>query len=706
VGNQIEMVDRNGRKTTFNFDNLNRRTAENWIDVSGQSVRSTTYTYDAVGNTITVTDPDVRYTYGYDALNRLSTLDNTGTSGIPSVVLDYLYDEAGRLVTVKDRINGTDAGQTSYIYDMLNWVTQITQAGTGVQSKRVNMAYNAVNQMIGLRRFSELDGLNSVAETGYVYDQKQRLTQLAHKKGSANLASYDYTFDAADKLTKIVSSVDGTVDYSYDATNQLTGANHSGQTDEAYQYDANGNRTNSGYQTGTNNQMLSDGQFSYEYDKEGNRTKRTEMATGKVTEYVWDYRNRLAGVLFKDAAGTITKSVEYVYDLNNLRIGKKIDGVVTERYAIDRNQIALVFNGQGQQTHRYLYGTQVDQVLAEESGNQTRWLLADHQGTVKDVVDGSGAIVDHVTYDSFGRIIGQTGNIDLRFAYTGREWDGETGQYYYRARYYDAAVGRFISEDPIGFNSGDTNINRYVRNEVVYLKDPSGLMPLNREDNDSPLVTPDYTPVERDLITSAERSYANPLTEEWDDGKFLAWQSGLLNINDFKNQWVCGYKNVINDAANKYNIPPQLLAAIAWREVGGKPLIADHGAHALRSLTSNRLANGTSFGDLSIQISTAAEALGYDPGKITYSQSISILYALKSPRINIFIAAKHLSDLRDRYLPKTKKNPSSITGEQLEDLAGAYNRGAVYRNLEDFRTHNFSQYGVSAFRGLKQCGCY
>jgi YD repeat-containing protein len=104
-------------------------------------------------------------------------------------------------------------------------------------------------------------------------------------------------FDVASKLTKIVSSVDGTVDYAYDVTNQLTGVDHSNQTDEAYQYDANGNRVNAGYQTGTNNQLLADGQFTYEYDGEGNRTKRTEVATGKVTEYIWDYRNRLAGVL-------------------------------------------------------------------------------------------------------------------------------------------------------------------------------------------------------------------------------------------------------------------------------------------------------------------------------------------------------------------------------------------------------------------------
>jgi RHS repeat-associated protein len=402
-------------------------------------------------------------------------VDNAGTTGVPTVAFNYLYDTVGRLVTVGDRLNNTNAGQTDYTFDQLNRVTSITQTGVGVRSKRVDMTYNKVNQMTGLRRFSDLGGANLVAESSYVYDQSQRLTQLAHKKGVNNLASYDYTYDSANKLTKIVSSIDGTVDYTYDATNQLTGADHSSQADEAYQYDANGNRTNVGYQTGTNNQLLADGQFAYEYDHEGNRTKRTEAATGKVTEYLWDYHNRLTGVVFKDAAGAVLKNIEYTYDVNNQRIGKKIDGVVTERYVLDRNQIALVFDGAGIQKARYLYDTQVDQVLAEESGTQVRWFLVDHQGTVKDVIDNAGTVIDHITYDSFGRIVSQTNPIELRFAYTGREWDGETGQYYYRARYYDPADGRFISEDPIGFSGNDSNLSRYVGNSPTNFIDPSGL---------------------------------------------------------------------------------------------------------------------------------------------------------------------------------------------------------------------------------------
>jgi RHS repeat-associated protein len=168
------------------------------------------------------------------------------------------------------------------------------------------------------------------------------------------------------------------------------------------------------------------------------------------------------------------KAIGYTYDAHNQRIGKSIDGVVAERHAVDRDQIALVFDGQGNQTHRYLYGTGVDQVLADETSNGVTWALADHQGTVKDLLDGNGTIISHIAYDSFGRVISNTGNIDFRYGYTGRDYDSETGLEYYRARYYDAAIGEFISEDPLGFDAGDGNLMRYVFNSSTNYTDPSG----------------------------------------------------------------------------------------------------------------------------------------------------------------------------------------------------------------------------------------
>jgi RHS repeat-associated protein len=466
-------VDRDGRAISYGYDTLNRQTTENWLDGSNATIKTFSSSYDAIGHLISSTNPDASYSYGYDAVYRIVSIDNAGTVGIPAVKFNYAYDAVGNLLTVNDSINGTNAGITGYTYDLLNRVTNLTQGGTGVQSKRVEMAYNAVNQLTSLSRYGS--GSSAVVDTNYVYDNNQRLIQLSHKKGASTVASFDYSYDAADKLAATVSSVDGTSNYNYDATNQLTGTDHSSQTDEAYSYDANGNRTSGGTVTGVNNQLLNDGTYSYVYDGEGNRTRRTEIASGKVTEYVWDYRNRLASVLFKDAGGSVSKTIEYIYDGNNQRIGKRIDGAVVERYVIDRNQIALVFDGAGVQTHRYLYGTQVDQVLADETGVSTNWMLGDNQGSIRDVVDGNGNLINHVVYDSFGQVQSQNNaGYDLRFGYTGREQDGETGLDYYRARYYDAGVGRFISEDPIGFTAGDANLTRYVFNSPVNGTDPSG----------------------------------------------------------------------------------------------------------------------------------------------------------------------------------------------------------------------------------------
>uniref|UniRef100_UPI00286C90AB RHS repeat-associated core domain-containing protein n=1 Tax=Chamaesiphon sp. OTE_75_metabat_556 TaxID=2964692 RepID=UPI00286C90AB len=113
----------------------------------------------------------------------------------------------------------------------------------------------------------------------------------------------------------------------------------------------------------------------------------------------------------------------------------------------------------------------------------------------------------------------QTSSIELKFAYTGREWDGETGQYYYRARYYDAAVGRFISEDPIGFNASDGNLSRYVGNSTTNFIDPSGYAPVL----DRPPVTTPITPT-----VSGAQSFGSKALNF--GGKVLNLGSKLLRV--------------------------------------------------------------------------------------------------------------------------------------------------------------------------------
>lgn len=120
-------------------------------------------------------------------------------------------------------------------------------------------------------------------------------------------------------------------------------------------------------------------------------------------------------------------------------------------------------------------------VLAQEDADgNVQWFLADHEGSVRDVVglvSGNWQVVSHITYTSFGSVVTATGDTP-RFGFVGRELDGETQLYYNRARYYDGASARFLSEDPSGFRSGDDNLYRYVGNSPDNGTDPTGMSAL------------------------------------------------------------------------------------------------------------------------------------------------------------------------------------------------------------------------------------
>jgi RHS repeat-associated protein len=116
----------------------------------------------------------------------------------------------------------------------------------------------------------------------------------------------------------------------------------------------------------------------------------------------------------------------------------------------------------------------IDEPLAMLRSGTTSFYQADGLGSLTSLSNGSGALANTYTYDSFGNLTASSGSITNSLRYTGREWDGETGLYYYRARYYDSSVGRFISEDPLSFGAG-IDFYSYVKNNPVRTFDPSGL---------------------------------------------------------------------------------------------------------------------------------------------------------------------------------------------------------------------------------------
>ena len=378
--------------------------------------------------------------------------------------------------------------KNDYTFDGLNRMTRVDQAGNGgnsVAEKRIDFSYNALNQFTSIARYKDTDGgsTNEVATSEFSYDTLDRLTDLAHKKGGSNLFTpYSWTFDYLSRVTGVTSQ-DGTASYTYDITSQLTATDFSYQTDESLSYDANGNRTMSGYSTGTNNQLTADGTYTYEYDNEGNRTKRTKNSDSSYTVYTWDYRNRLTNVTNKNSSNTVLSTVDYLYDTFDRRIKKSYDAdgpgsgsAVVTRYAYDGDDIALQFDGSNNLTHRYLHGAVVDQILADEQiGGTLLWPLTDDLGTVRDLVNSSGTVQNHLKYDSFGKVTAESNSaVDHLFAFTGRERDEETGLQYHRARYLDTSVGRWVSEDPTGFKANDANLTRFVFNCATLATDPSG----------------------------------------------------------------------------------------------------------------------------------------------------------------------------------------------------------------------------------------
>ncbi len=139
--------------------------------------------------------------------------------------------------------------------------------------------------------------------------------------------------------------------------------------------------------------------------------------------------------------------------------------------------IILEYNTGNQITARYTHGPGIDEPLAVQQYTGTYYYHADGLGSIGAMTDTTGAVVQTYIYDDFGIIKQQTGPITQPYTYTAREYDTETGLYYYRARYYDPVAGRFITRDPIGFEGG-INQYAYVGNNPVNWGDPSGEHPL------------------------------------------------------------------------------------------------------------------------------------------------------------------------------------------------------------------------------------
>ena len=319
AGNLSQKTDRNGRVTQYGYDFLRRRTSESWMD-GEDSVYGFAFTYDLVGEVLSASDAMAQYTYEYDALGRAKSITQAINGMTPSVSMAQEYAALGGRSQLAITLGGTADFKNVYTFDGFGRTSRIDQSGvtggSAVAEKRVGFTYDNADQPSTLTRYNNLAGTQTVATSTYAFDLTGRLTGLTHAKGATTLVDYDWSFDAANRMTQYVNSIDGTVSYTNDDAGQLTGADYTyspAVVDESFVYDDNGNRTNDGFTVGPNNRLASDGTYSYEYDAEGNRTVRyvdSDSSSGcnagdsDVTEYEWDYRNRLTKVTTRPSFGS------------------------------------------------------------------------------------------------------------------------------------------------------------------------------------------------------------------------------------------------------------------------------------------------------------------------------------------------------------------------------------------------------------------
>jgi RHS repeat-associated protein len=471
----VSIKDAMNQTRTFGYDAADRQISERWLDSGNNEIRSMVYGYDAANRLTSAGDPSATFAFGYDSDNRLTSAA-TSYSYIPySVVLNYGYDGFNDRTSLSDNILASGYDQITYSYNADFQLTGATWKVNNTQLAQVSMHYDGRNRMDAIYRSGT--GLVNV-NTAISYDANDQVLAITHST-TVTLAAFTYGYDH-DRRLLFSQGPEGTRTYAYDAANELIGVTATNSNlNESYLYDLNGNRTSA---NGVNygavtvaNLLPSDGVYTYAYDANGNVTLKS--APGDVTAFTYDYRNRLLEANRVTATGSYDD--KFTYDVFDRRVNKSVTGSLTYSYA-------TVYDGDnaygdyvsGNWT-RYLAGDQVDELFARyDSTNGVEWYLTDRLGSVRDIVNGGGVVTYSVYYDSFGNIPSgaetNPTNGD-RFKFTGREWDGEIGQYYSRERYFDARVGRFDSEDPVGFAAGDSNLYRYVENDPTDGTDPYGL---------------------------------------------------------------------------------------------------------------------------------------------------------------------------------------------------------------------------------------
>jgi RHS repeat-associated protein len=220
-------------------------------------------------------------------------------------------------------------------------------------------------------------------------------------------------------------------------------------------------------------------------------TQEKNKLTGETKKYYYDAENRM--VKYEHLASDVSPidiMAEYKYDIFGRRLQKNVNGAITN-FFWENDTMTYELNEQYQPIRKYITGLGMDDYEGHlEYSEVTDWsahifnpqynppwytYMRDQVGTVYKVYDHRNhSIADSRAYDSFGNLVSQTGTTKTPLGFQGKYYDQESGLNYFYHRYYNPAIGRFTSEDPLGFFVSD-NFYNFVENNSVNNTDPFGL---------------------------------------------------------------------------------------------------------------------------------------------------------------------------------------------------------------------------------------
>jgi RHS repeat-associated protein len=428
--------------------------------------------YYSGGETKTASNDQGTYTFTYDDLGRTATQKDMN-----GITLTYSYNA----VDDQTQVAGSVGGTVSSTYDAVHNLKARSLSGGGLVSLHVEYGYDNADRLTQANRYDQATAGTKIGYTDYAYDSGNRLTSEIHRNtGGTALVTYVNAYDAADRITTETRNGTAT-NYTYDVNSQLT---NDGST--AYAYDANGNRTMVGDTTGVSNRLTNEGTWTYSYDLEGNLTEKSKGSGLETWDYTYDLRNQLTEA--QKYVGSLQQQVDYKYDVFGDLIDRNVthSGLVHTKTAYEIvdpspgitgsvNVVIADLDSGGSLTTRYVPGDGVGEKIARSTVSTAYWVLADRQGSTREVADASGSIVDAITYGGFGGITAETGpSYTGNYTFTGFYQDAVVGIDISATRYYNTGIGQWGQEDRLRFGGGDANLRRYADNSPQARIDPTG----------------------------------------------------------------------------------------------------------------------------------------------------------------------------------------------------------------------------------------